>query len=277
MRIRHWIKNILVVIPAFFGTELIHPEIIFKLMIGFFVFSFCSSAIYIINDICDIENDRMHPVKCKRPLASGAVSKTEAYILLSVLLTFTFLLNAIICGFHLKLLIPLIYLVLNLSYSFCLKNKPVVDIVILVSGFFMRVFYGSVITGVKISGLLYLTVISLSLFLAYGKRRNEKLTCGNTSRKVLQFYNERYLNSSMYMYLTLFMIFYAVWSLSLKDSQVLIYTTPLIMIMAMRYTYRLETDEHGNPVDMILHDKVLMILGAVYIVIISAIIYFPEV
>ncbi len=277
MRINHWIKNALVVIPAFFGMALIHPEIIFRLLTGFFVFSFCSSAIYIINDICDIENDRLHPVKCKRPLASRAVSKTEAYILLVVLLILTFALNTVICGFHLKALIPLIYLILNLSYSLALKNKPVIDIVILVSGFFMRIFYGSVITDIKISGLLYLTVISFSLFLAYGKRRNEKLTCGKTSRKVLQFYNERYLNSSMYMYLTLFMIFYAVWSLSLKDSQVLIYTTPLIMIMSMRYTYRLEVDEHGNPVDMILHDKVLIILGIVYMVIISTIIYFPEV
>lgn len=277
MRISHWIKNTLIVIPAFFGTALIHPEILFKLLTGFFVFSFCSSAVYIVNDICDMENDRLHPVKCKRPLASGAVSKTEAYILLAVLLILTFGLNTVICGLHLKALIPLVYLVLNLSYSLNLKNRPVIDIVILVSGFFMRIFYGSVITDVKISGLLYLTVISFSLFLAYGKRRNEKISCGNTSRKVLQFYNERYLNSSMYMYLTLFMIFYAVWSLSLENSQVLIYTTPLIMIMSMRYTYRLEVDAHGNPVDMILHDKILIMLGTVYMIIISVIIYFPEV
>ncbi|MDE6849206.1 MAG: UbiA prenyltransferase family protein [Ruminococcus sp.] len=277
MRKSHWIKNILIVIPAFFGTALIDSEILFKLLIGFFVFSFCSSAIYIINDICDIENDRLHPVKCKRPLASGAVSKTEAYILLAVLLTLAFGLNTVICGFHSKELIPLVYLILNLSYSLNLKNRPVIDIVILVSGFFMRIFYGSVITDVKISGLLYLTVISFSLFLAYGKRRNEKISCGNSSRKVLRFYNERYLNSSMYMYLTLFMIFYAVWSLSLENSQVLIYTTPLIMVMSMRYTYRLEVDAHGNPVDMILHDKVLIMLGTVYMIIISVIIYFPEV
>lgn len=216
-------------------------------------------------------------MKCNRPLASGTVSKTEAYILLAVLLIFTFGLNFIICGFHLKALIPLVYLILNLSYSLSLKNRPVTDIVILVSGFFMRIFYGSLITDVKISGLLYLTVISFSLFLAYGKRRNEKISCGNTSRKVLKFYNERYLNSSMYMYLTLFMIFYAVWSLSTENSRLLIYTTPLIMIMSMRYTYKLEIDAHGNPVDMILHDKILIILGTVYMIIISIIIYFPEV
>ncbi len=277
MRVSHWIKNTLIVIPAFFGTALVHTEIIFKLFAGFFVFSFCSSAIYIINDLCDIENDRLHPVKCNRPLASGTVSKTEAYILLAVLLIFTFGLNFIICGFHLKALIPLVYLILNLSYSLSLKNRPVTDIVILVSGFFIRIFYGSLITDVKISGLLYLTVISFSLFLAYGKRRNEKISCGNTSRKVLKFYNERYLNSSMYMYLTLFMIFYAVWSLSTENSRLLIYTTPLIMIMSMRYTYKLEIDAHGNPVDMILHDKILIILGTVYMIIISIIIYFPEV
>lgn len=277
MRVKHWIKNILIVLPAFFGRILTNPDTLTDLFIGFLVFSLCSSAIYIINDMSDIENDRRHPVKCKRPLASGDVSKTEAVILLIILLAAAAVLDLFLCGAGIRSLIPVLYLFINLMYSLSLKNKPVVDIVLLVSGFFLRVLYGSAITGVRISGLLYLTVISLSMFLAYGKRRNEKKSCGTSSRKVLQFYSEQYLNSNLYIYMGLFIVFYSIWSLNADESGVLICTVPLGMVMMMRYVYTLEIDEHGNPVDMILHDKMLLLLGAVYAVVITVLIYFPEV
>lgn len=276
MRVNHWIKNILIVLPAFFGKILTDFDALVNLFTGFMVFSLCSSAIYIMNDISDIENDRNHPVKCKRPLASGDVSKTEAVILLIILLIVAAVLNLTLCGSDIYSFIPLIYIFVNLMYSFSLKNKPVIDIVLLVSGFFLRVLYGSAITGVRISGLLYLTVISLSMFFAYGKRRNEKKSCGTSSRKVLQFYSEQYLNSNLYIYMGLFIVFYSIWSLNADENGVLICTVPLAMIMMMRYVYTLEADDHGNPVDMILHDKMLLLLGAIYAVFITVLIYFPE-
>lgn len=276
IRVKHWIKNLLIVIPAFFGTALIESEVIYRLIFGFFVFSFCSSAVYIINDLNDIENDRQHPDKCKRPLASGAVSKKEAFILIAVLLILASILNHFLCGFSLRSLIPWVYMILNLLYSVSLKNKPVIDIVLLVSGFFFRVFYGSAITEIRISGWLYLTVISLSLFLAFGKRRNEKMSCGDSARKVLGYYSLQYLNSNMYMYLTLFAVFYSIWSLNANDTGLMIYTTPLILVMMMRYSYKLEIDVNGNPVDMILGDRVLIILGGIYALLLFVIIYFPE-
>lgn len=276
IRVKHWIKNLLIVIPAFFGTALIESEVIYRLIFGFFVFSFCSSAVYIINDLNDIENDRQHPDKCKRPLASGAVSKKEAFILIAVLLILASILNHFLCGFSLHSLIPWVYMILNLLYSVSLKNKPVIDIVLLVSGFFFRVFYGSAITEIRISGWLYLTVISLSLFLAFGKRRNEKMSCGDSARKVLGYYSLQYLNSNMYMYLTLFAVFYSIWSLNANDTGLMIYTTPLILVMMMRYSYKLEIDVNGNPVDMILGDRVLIILGGIYALLLFVIIYFPE-
>ncbi|MCM1006472.1 MAG: UbiA prenyltransferase family protein [Ruminococcus flavefaciens] len=276
IRVKHWIKNLLIVIPAFFGTALIESEVIYQLIFGFFVFSFCSSAVYIINDLNDIENDRQHSDKCKRPLASGEVSKKEALILIAVLLMLASILNHFLCGFSLRSLIPWVYMILNLIYSISLKNKPVIDIVLLVSGFFFRVFYGSAITGIKISGWLYLTVISLSLFLAFGKRRNEKMSCGDSARKVLGYYSLQYLNSNMYMYLALFAVFYSIWSLNANDTGLMIYTTPLILVMMMRYSYKLEIDVNGNPVDMILGDRVLIILGGIYALLLFVIIYFPE-
>ncbi|MBQ6181294.1 MAG: UbiA family prenyltransferase [Ruminococcus sp.] len=277
MRIKHWIKNFIVLIPAFYGGVFLKDNIIVQLAAGFLVFALCSSAIYIINDLCDIEKDRLHPVKCKRPLASGAVSKTEGIVLFSIVTAAALVINWLICGISAGGLIPLLYLLLNFMYSKSWKNKPVIDLVILVSGFVLRMFYGSYITEVVISSWLYLTLIALSLFMAFGKRRNEKIACGDSTRSVLGLYTQNYLNSSMYMYLAIFLVFYALWSVDAGSLPGMIYTTPLVIVMIMRYTYDLESDKHGNPVDVILGDKLLLLLGAVYAAFIFVQIYFPEV
>lgn len=104
----------------------------------------------------------------------------------------------------------------------------------------------------------------------------KKLSCGDSARKVLNSYSLQYLNSNMYMYLALFAVFYLIWSLNANDTGMMIYTTPLILVMMMRYSYRLEIDVNGNPVDMILGDRTLLILGGIYVLIVFAIIYFPE-
>ena len=277
MRISHWLKNIIVFIPAFYGGRLFDPGTLTSIILGFLVFSMCSSAIYVINDLCDIEKDRQHPEKCKRPLASGAVTKKEGFVILGICCAAAVVLDFWLCGLHIGVLIPVLYFLLNIMYSISLKNRPVIDIVILVSGFVLRMLYGSYITDVKISDWLYLTLIALSLFMAFGKRRNEKINCGDKSRAVLTHYSENYLNSSMYMFLAIFLVFYALWSVDAGSLPGMIYTTPLVIIMVMRYTYSLEHDEHGNPVDMILGDKVLLLLAAVYGAFILVQIYFPEV
>lgn len=277
LRIRHWIKNFIILIPAFYGGVVLQRDVLPRLLTGFLTFALCASAIYTLNDLCDIEKDRSHPVKCKRPLASGAVSRTEGIVLLCICTVAALVLDWLLCGLHIGALVPVLYLLLNLLYSLSWKNKPVTDIVILVSGFFLRMLYGSYITGVRISNWLYLTLIALSLFLAFGKRRNEKRSCGDSTRAVLQKYSDTYLNSSMYMYLAIFLVFYALWSTDAGALPGMIYTTPLVIIMAMRYTYTLENDAHGNPVDMILGDKLLLLLGALYAAFIFVQIYFPEV
>lgn len=277
IRVKHWIKNLLIMIPAFFGGVILEPEIIITLLLGFLIFSFCSSAIYVINDLCDIEKDRQHPIKCKRPIASGAVSKIESYIILAVLILASMILNFYLCKTNISVFIPILYLILNVLYSKSLKNKPVIDIVILVSGFVLRMVYGSLITSVQISSWLYLTLITLSLFFSFSKRRNEKMVCGESTRAVLNYYSERYLNSNMYMYLAIFMVFYALWSVDTSTLNGMIYTTPIVIVIIMRYTYTLEKSENGNPVDMILGDKILILLGIFYIVLIFSLIYFPEV
>ena len=272
IRIRHWFKNVILFIPALYGRVLTEPLVLLRLVTGFFAFSLCASAVYTLNDLCDIEKDRQHPVKCKRPLASGAVSKQEGIVLLAVCAAASLVLDVLLCGLTPGALILPLYLFLNVMYSRSWKNKPVVDLVILVSGFVLRMVYGSVITGVTISSWLYLTLIALSLFMAFGKRRGEKRSCGENTRSVLAQYTETYLNSSMYMYLAIFLVFYALWSV---DAGV-IWTTPLVIVMVMRYTFALEQDDHGDPINMILGDKLLLLLGALYAAVIVVQLYYPS-
>lgn len=276
-RLRHWIKNTIVAIPAFFGGRLLEENTAPSILLAFTVFSLCSSSVYVINDICDVERDRLHPTKRDRPLASGAVSLVEGYILLVLFTASALMLSIYLCGFSIDLAIPVIYILLNLLYSKLFKNKPIADIVILVSGFFLRLLWGASVADVRISSWLYLTVVALSIFLAFGKRRNEKLTCSDTARPVLARYSDRYLNSSMYTYLALFLVFYSLWSTDPSTAAGMIYTTPLVAVMMMRYTYSLESGGHGNPVDMILSDRPLLAMGGLYGVCVFLIIYFPEV
>ena len=152
IRPKHYIKNILLFLPIIFGGSLLQKDRLLHVIGGFVVFSFVSSVVYIINDICDAEKDRHHPTKCTRPIASGKIQKKSAAVLACFLLVASVAINRFVCEKNLYgwLLIAL-YLVLNLGYSFGLKNVVLLDILILVSGYLIRILYGSVITEIPVS------------------------------------------------------------------------------------------------------------------------------
>ena len=174
IRPKHYIKNILLFLPIIFGGSLLQKDRLLHVIGGFVVFSFVSSVVYIINDICDAEKDRHHPTKCTRPIASGKIQKKSAAVLACFLLVASVAINRFVCEKNLYgwLLIAL-YLVLNLGYSFGLKNVVLLDILILVSGYLIRILYGSVITEIPVSSWLYLTVMAFSFYMGLGKRRGE--------------------------------------------------------------------------------------------------------
>ena len=154
------------------------------------------------------------------------------------------------------------------------------DIAILVSGFLLRVLYGSEIMGIEISNWLYLTVISMSFYLGLGKRRNElvKSTEG-TTRKVLQFYNHSFLDKNMYMCLALTITFYSLWSVDpLTISRIgnsnLFWTVPLVILICMKYSLTIEGNSDGDPVEVVFRDKTLLALILFFGVITMGIIYF---
>lgn len=277
MRIKHYLKNGLIFLPLIFNSQLFEIKPLLMTFYGFISFCLISSAVYVINDIKDVEKDRMHKIKKNRPIASGAISIKEAILLFIVLTISSLCINIFIIKEFSSILLISLYLILNIMYSLGLKNIPIIDVVILVSGFVIRVIYGASITSIEISKWLYLTVMSGSFFMGFGKRRNEIIKQGNDSRAVLKYYTKDYLDKFMYACLVLTLMFYSLWSVdtttTAKFGENMIYTIPLVMIIFMKYCLDIEGDSYGDPVDVITSDKVLMCMVGVLAISMYILIY----
>ncbi len=273
MRIRHWVKNVLVFVPLLFSGLLFDFQKSFRTFFGGVSFCFISSAVYILNDIKDFEKDRVHPRKCNRPIASGEISKRKAIILtlfcIAAAIIFQIFSGNIQAGIYL-----LLYFILNVFYSFGLKDRPMIDIIILVSGFLIRILYGADMADISISAWLYLTVISGSFYMGLGKRRNEyETTEYEKSRHVLQYYNYKFLDKNMYMCLGLANAFYSLWAMD-SGNRYILWTVPVVLLISMKYSLVVEGDSDGDPVEVILHDKLILFLVCTYAVFILFALYY---
>lgn len=272
LRVHHWIKNILVLLPVVFNRSLFDMDIAVKAVAGMLAFSFEASAVYVMNDIMDYERDRMHPVKCRRPIASGKVRKDMAAAI-GILLALAALGISLAIGGTLALALALLYAAINIGYSKGLKNYPIVDVVILVMGFLLRIFYGASVTRIEISNWLYLTIIAFAFYLGLGKRRNElETSVDGKTRKVLQYYNINFLDKNMYMCVALGIIFYSLWAME-QTSVFLVWSVPMVLIICMRYSLDIEGQSDGDPVEVLIHDKVLVALCLIYGLAVLAMIY----
>src|SRR5688572_8486581 len=171
LRIHHWVKNGFIFIPAFFAGNLFEENHLVLLVQGFFCFCLLSSAVYIFNDYRDIETDRLHPIKKNRPLPSGKVSLPVAFTFLA-----TFTIASLIWSYFISpdfFYLVLLFAIINLLYSFGLKNITLLDIFLISSGFLLRTVAGGVLIDVYVSHWLVIMVFLLSLFLAFGKRRDD--------------------------------------------------------------------------------------------------------
>ena len=159
------------------------------------------------------------------------------------------------------------------------KNIPILDIIILVSGFVIRVIYGSVVGDIELSNWLYLTVMSASFFMGFGKRRNEILKNGDNSRVVLKYYTKDFLDKFLYVFLVLTIVFYSLWSIdsttiSRLNNSYMIYTIPFVIVIFMKYCLDIEGDSYGDPVDVLTSDKILMILVLLFVIVMFYLVYF---
>lgn len=213
MRVKHWVKNFLVLFPLVFSGHVTDPRFVFLAVAAFASFSLGSSAVYIFNDLRDLEADRAHPRKKNRPIASGRV---QVRVAVAVALLCVAASVAIVCSFSASildaLLVLVVYLTLNVGYSLGFKNVPIVDIAILASGFVLRVLFGGAMCGIGISSWMLLTILALSVFFALGKRRGELLRHGSGMRKSLESYSPGFLDKNLYMYLGVGLVFYSLWT-----------------------------------------------------------------
>lgn len=267
MRVHHWIKNIIVFMPLFFNGNLFSFNFV-RCLLGFLSFCCISSCVYIINDIRDADKDRLHSVKCTRPIASGKISKKNAAVLAVILALISV---GLVCTNLKALCIIAVYLAVNIAYSFGLKNVPIADIVILASGYVLRLIAGSFVTGIVVSDWLYLTIIAGSFYLGFGKRRGELTNEGDGKRKVLEHYTYGFLDKSMNMCMTLALVFYSLWSISGEKN--FLWTVAAVLIIVLRYNYNIEKQSHGDPIEVILKDRVLLVLFAVYGIIMGICVY----
>ncbi len=256
LRPRQWVKNGFVLAPLMFSGKFLDPSAVAHAFLAVLLFCVGSSATYIVNDIHDMERDRQHPLKAKqRPLASGAIKVPQALVLLS------FLYFLLIGGYFLLpevVLVILVYMALNIAYTFVLKHQPVIDIFTIALGFVLRIYAGAKAFNIGTSSWMLITTLCLALYLASVKRRQELLMSGEAGRKVLEHYNIALVERYAEMSATGAVVFYSLFVMSVRPE--LVMTIPVVIYGLFRYWYIVESLEGGeSPTDALLSDWQLLL------------------
>jgi 4-hydroxybenzoate polyprenyltransferase len=262
MRPKQWIKNGFVLAPLVFAGAFLNREAICHALLAFLLFCLASSAAYVVNDIRDIEHDRLHPKKSRtRPLAAGTVSVRTALILLGMLYT------CLLSGWFVAPKVTLVivgYLVLNLAYTYVLKHQPVGDIFTIAIGFVLRVYAGATAVNVPLSSWMFITTLCLALYLAAIKRRQELSQSGAGGREVLEKYTVSLVDRYAEMSATSALLFYSMFVMSSRPQ--LVITVPLVLFGLFRYWYVVEALDGGeSPTDALLADWQLLVTVLVWV------------
>jgi 4-hydroxybenzoate polyprenyltransferase len=264
MRPKQWMKNGLVFAALVFDQQLLILEPFLRTVAGFFLLSLGASSIYLINDIADLDQDRQHPTKRFRPLASGALSvrvgQMAAVILFVLSLGLGFALNRWF-GF-----ILLVYLIMNLFYSFWLKHIPIIDVLVLATGFVLRVASGvSLVTVQRFSPWLYVCTTLLALFMGLGKRRAELVLLAddaNSHRRVLDGYTLTFLDQLIVIVSSSTIMAYSLYTFSaanLPTNNLMMLTIPFVIYGIFRYLYLVNVENSGGaPEELVLSDWPLL-------------------
>jgi 4-hydroxybenzoate polyprenyltransferase len=282
LRIKEWIKNLFLFIPVFFAGKLFNASDFQNLLIGFVSFSFVASSIYILNDYRDVQSDRIHPVKSKRPLAAGTVSPLIAIVISSLCCV-----GGLLIALTLNLMffiIVLAYFIINLGYSFGLKNISILDITLIAVGFVLRIKAGGILAAVGVSYWLTIMVFLLALFLAITKRRDDlylKQSSGIDMRKAIKGYSLELLNILLAIVAAIIIIAYIMYTISPDvlrrlGTYRLYYTCIFVIAGLFRYlqiTYILKNSE--SPTKALYKDTFLQIVLLLWIISFYVILYLP--
>ena len=266
MRPHQYVKNLFIFLPLFFGLQITNVDLLLNTLLAFIAFSLSASAIYTLNDYHDIDEDRRHPKKKNRPLASGAISKKNALFIMSLL----FLTGCgLMAAFSLHALgILVFYVIMNIAYSYYLKHIAILDVSIISIGFVLRLFVGSAVTGIQLSMWIVIMTFLLALFMALAKRRDDVLLfmdTGERMRKVIDGYNLQFLDGAMMIMASVVIVAYILYTTSAEITEKLhtdyLYLTALFVILGiMRYLQIAVVEkDSGSPTRIVLKDKFMQV------------------
>jgi len=264
MRPRQWAKNVFIFAALVFDEQLTQKEPLLRTIAGFILLCLISSAVYIMNDIADVESDRQHPTKRNRPIAAGQLSVPLALVLAVAMAAF-----ALAAGFLLEPgfgWIITLYFVINLLYSLWLKHKPIIDVMIIAAGFVLRVAAGVVLIEVtRFSPWLYVCTTLLALIIGFGKRRAEIILLAdgaNAHRKVLDGYTIGFLDQLIVVVSATTIMAYSLYTfsaLNLPSNHLMMLTIPFVVYGVFRYLYLIHVEDAGGaPEELILSDRPLL-------------------
>lgn len=267
LRPKQWVKNVLVLAVPFGAGELYQLDTLLAAAIAFVVFSMAASGIYFLNDAIDVESDRQHPTKRNRPIAAGLIPLPVAYAVCALLLVGSLAIAAVMNTTFLAVMT--VYIGVQLGYCFGLKHQPVIDLCIVGSGFLLRAIAGGAAAGLFISQWFYLIVAFGSLFMVAGKRYAEVKLANETGakiRKSLKAYSPSYLRFVWATSAAITIMSYTLWAYDIRvDAQSrwgIISIIPFV-IAILRYAVDIDKGVAGEPEEVALKDKVLLVLGVV--------------
>lgn len=278
MRPHQWAKNALIFGPLLFSQRLTDVPSLWRALAGFGIFCLITGSIYILNDLIDVEQDRLHPQKSHRPIASGAFPEDMARrtwpTLAAVALVLAFLFSTSFA------LVTATYFVLNLGYCFRLKRLPYLDVLSIAGGFLLRVLGGALVIGVPLSYWLFLCTFLLALYLALGKRRHElSAHKGKSTRKVLELYRQSHLDLALGLVASLTILGYCGYTLDPKTfckfkTYHLIYTVPFVVFGIVRFLQLIQRGAHmESPTQELLRDIPSIANVILWVVVVIYIIY----
>lgn len=278
MRPHQWIKNGFVLLGLLFGHAWNEPDKLYQALAAFAAFSLFASAVYVLNDLIDREQDRQHPTKRRRPLAAGTVSVPQAVLLGALCFLGGSALALTVAGG--APWIFFVYVALNIAYSFGLKHVVILDVFVIAAGFMLRILAGTIGIGIAPSHWLLLCGLMITLFLGFAKRRAElgALEVDNAShRRVLEHYTETLLDQFIGIAATATLVSYALYTVSaetvaLHGSRSLIFTLPFVLYGMLRYLWRLHRQGGGgDPALELLSDPHLLAAAGSWLLLVLAI------
>jgi 4-hydroxybenzoate polyprenyltransferase len=269
IRPKQWLKNVFVLVPIFFSGHLMDMPCLYAGLVTFVAFSLIASSVYCFNDIIDVEADRRHPVKCSRPLASGAITMPQAYGLMILMLVLS--IGALLLlqeHFWKVLLVVLGYYILNLAYCAELKQHAIVDVCIIAFGFVLRLLAGGFATGIVLSRWIVLMTFLITLFMSFGKRRDDVIRMNDTGeapRKNTIRYNLAFIDQAITITASVTLVCYIMYTVSpeviaqLRTSYLYL-TTVFVLLGLLRYIQLTVVDKRsGDPTKIMLRDRFIQI------------------